>query len=315
MTGFLDASCSLSVLCHRPSAIFSPVHPASVLSQPVGPITGLGLFTGVASSIVIHPGMGDGLIRFASPDGSALTPALASHLTGYVAPHVAGPSAGLPIRNTTLQSPDGSRTYATIEHLMAALTGLGILEATIVLDGPEVPILDGSALPFVEALLPHLVPASHPFRPMILNDDLTVHEHGASISAHVSDTRSRTYHLDYGPNSPLKSHAATWDGSIEKFISDIAPARTFSLRSEAEAARASGLFAAFSPRDLPVVADDGSLIDNAWRFPGEAAAHKLLDLIGDLALVGRPIVADITASKSGHALAGRFAAAVSGRTA
>lgn len=277
---------------------------AFILARSVGPITGLGLFSGRPGSVVIHPGKGDGLIRFVSVDGTAIATADAAHVTTDTA--WSGLPPGVPIRNTTLLADNGSRCFATTEHLMAALNGLGVLEATVELDGPEVPILDGSALPFVNAVTPALVPAPRPFRPIILDREVRIEHQGASIIATPSDTCSITYQLDYGPTSPLKTHAATWNGSPEAFAKIIAPARTFSLRAEAEMAKKMGLFPAFSPKDLPVVGDDGELIDNAWRFPGEAAAHKLLDLIGDLRLASRPILATIVATRSGHALAHGF---------
>jgi len=275
------------------------VIPTNTLANPVGPITGLGLFSGQPASVVIVPGTGDNTIRFRSPNGSSLTPAHVRHVTAD--PSWSGLPKGVPIRNTTLKSVDGARIYATIEHLMAALVGLGVWDATIELTGPEVPILDGSALPFVQALLPALRPAAHPPIPLAPAAPVRADHGGASIEA-APGAHAIAYALDYGPGSPLKPHTATWDGSARSFIDRIAPARTFSMRAEAEAATALGLFASFTPKDLPVVADDGSLIDNAWRLEHEAAAHKLLDLIGDLALLGSPLAASVTARKSGHAL-------------
>ena len=280
-----------------------------ILTEAVGPFEGLGLFSGLPTSVVIQPGQGDGVIRFTSPDGSAATPAHWSRLTTDTS--WSGLPKGVPIRNTTLRADDGSRIFATIEHLMAALAGLGILDATVVLDGPEVPILDGSALPFVEALWPHLGPSPRAPKMLAVRADVRVDERDTFITAAALATPAdqemgRGYTLDYGAGSPLRPHAAAWDGSAEAFMATIAPARTFSMRAEAQAAQALGLFAAFTPRDLPIVGDDGRLIDNAWRFEGEAAAHKLLDLIGDLALVGRPIAGRIEATRSGHALTHRM---------
>jgi len=115
-----------------------------------------------------------------------------------------------------------------------------------------------------------------------------------------------TYQLDYGPASPLPAQQASWRGDPHDFEATIAPARTFSLQREAEMAQSLGLFRHLSPEDLVVVGDDGTPISNAWRFEHEPARHKLLDLIGDLALLGRPLHTRVVATRSGHALTHEF---------
>ncbi len=198
---------------------------------------------------------------------------------------------------------------ATIEHILAALVGLGIRDACITIDGPEVPILDGSAKPFVDLLRPMLIPAPLRVEPLVLDRPVEVRDGEASIRATPSDSPdefSFTYNLDYGPGAPLKPHSATWCGSVSEFTNLIAPARTFSLRAEAEMARKMGLFPHLTPRDMLVIGDDGQPIDNAWRMDGEPARHKLLDLIGDLALLRRPLIANVVATRSGHRLTHEF---------
>ena len=112
-----------------------------------------------------------------------------------------------------------------------------------------------------------------------------------------------SYHLNYSDagGASLPPQSASWDGLAESYYTEIAPARTFSLLSEVEALRALGLFEGFSPKELLVLGPSGP-IENEWRFENEPARHKLLDLIGDLALAGGPIRGRITAMRSGHAL-------------
>src|SRR5690606_8732256 len=134
-------------------------------------------------------------------------------------------------------------------------------------------------------------------------EPVTVSRGEASITALPRQTSgwSVRYELDYGPGGPMLPQAAVWDGTAAMYTREIAPARTFCTDREAEAMRRAGLFANLSPREMLVIGPDGP-IENTCRFENEPARHKLLDVIGDLSLVGRPIQADIVARRSGHAL-------------
>jgi UDP-3-O-[3-hydroxymyristoyl] N-acetylglucosamine deacetylase len=295
--------------------------PSHVITRPVGPISGVGLFSGKPASIMISPDPGEPWINFVSPlpyphPFAGVELRRVTYDTSW-----AGMPKGVPIRNTTLNAsgplardepvPEPPRfVVATVEHILGALAGLGIWIATISIDGPEVPIFDGSAKLFVDILLGQLAPAPSLRKPLVLQSPIEVRDGDASIIATPAADLSYTYNLDYGPNSPLKPHSATWRGSPADFTANIAPARTFSLRAEAEGAQKMGLFKHLSPRDMLVIGDDGQPIDNAWRMEGEPARHKLLDLIGDLALLGRPLIAKIVATKSGHRLTHEFCRAV-----
>lgn len=293
------------------------------IDRPTAPLRGLGLFSGRPATVTIHPGPAPLHITLTEGNvavGSA--PVAVANLTDSSA--WTGLPANTPIRNTTLRADSRLandpaqqlpvRVAATVEHLLAALAGLNIWDAWIQLEGgPEVPILDGSALPFINALRPVAVHSDSTRAPVILTRPLEVRAGEAVISAvpSTADEPIRyTYHLDYGPSSPIATQTAVWNGSTTDFIHHIAPARTFSLEREARAARAAGLFSHLSPRDMLVVGDDGQPIDNAWRFEHEPARHKLLDLIGDLALLGAPLHAHVTAARAGHALTHEFCRAV-----
>jgi UDP-3-O-acyl-N-acetylglucosamine deacetylase len=273
-----------------------------VLCRPTPTLSGLGLFGGQPASVTIRPSPAATGVLFTAPGRGPVR----VHVTRCVDWKPARWPAALPIRNTSIGVAPWS--VGTVEHILSALAGLGISDAIIDIEGPEIPILDGSALPFVEALLPCIEEEdTRPLVPFRLRRAVEVSDGGGGlIRAEPRDEGcSFTYELDYGPNSPIPAQAATWQGDADDYARNVAPARTFSLMAEAQAARAAGLFQHFSPSDMVVVGDDGAPIDNAWRLEHEPARHKLLDLIGDLSLLGVPpacLCADITARRSGHAL-------------
>ncbi|MEM8756840.1 MAG: UDP-3-O-acyl-N-acetylglucosamine deacetylase, partial [Planctomycetota bacterium] len=232
--------------------------------------------------------------------GHLRSPASAAAVSGEPVVAALGGSAA---RHTVLAG--GGARVITTEHALAALAGLGVTDADIVLSsGQELPIDDGSAACFVRAIdAAGLVEPGGTIDPLVVRGPVSVDDgRGGVIHAEPAAAADYHYSLDYGAGAPVLPQRVRWSGDAARFRKDIAPARTFSLRAEAEAMRAAGLFTAFTPADLPVVDDDGSLIDNDWRFDDEPARHKLLDLIGDLALVGRPILGRVMASRSGHAL-------------
>lgn len=283
--------------------------PRQTLAAPVN-LEGAGLFTAQPGSITIEPaGFGSG-IRFASPGGAPTN----THISTLSAAPAHPAFAQLPPRCTTIDitQPDGATLpLFTIEHVLSALVGLGVTDATITAKGPEVPILDGSAIEFVAAIQavglvaakpqPTDAPARliTPFSPITVEDG-----RGGTVNIEPigkNDSPAYTYHLDYGPNSPITPASVTWDGSPERYAQLVAPARTFCLEAEAEQMHTLGLFKNLTPRDMLVINESGP-IDNAYRMDHEPAWHKLLDLIGDLALVGGTLHARVTAHKSGHAL-------------
>ncbi|NUQ68894.1 MAG: UDP-3-O-acyl-N-acetylglucosamine deacetylase [Phycisphaerales bacterium] len=265
-------------------------------------LRGVGLFSASPASVRFlpaPPGTGVRIRRTDLPTIDPL-PATVDHVTSDSA--CCGLPPGIPPRNTTLVT--GSTLVArTIEHAMSALAGLGITDAIIEIDAPELPILDGSALAYVEALAPLAQDATNTIEPLTLAREVMVRDGEATILAtpRAAPGCSIEYRLQYPPGSGLGSQAARWDGTPEAFVREVAPARTFCLAKEAHALRAAGLFTHVSPREMLVIAPDGTPVDNALRFPDEPARHKLLDLIGDLALLGRPLQADVLATRSGHA--------------
>ncbi|MEM9166925.1 MAG: UDP-3-O-acyl-N-acetylglucosamine deacetylase [Planctomycetota bacterium] len=260
-------------------------------------VSGLGLFTGAASTLTILPAPAGAGLAFDA--GGVMIPVVHGSLD---AEPVVAAFGSMPPRHTVLSS--GGARAVTTEHALAALVGLGVTDAVLSLSGgEELPIGDGSALAFVEAIeSAGLTRLDAVAEPLVVRDTVVIEDgRGGTIVAEPAAAPDYLYRLDYGDGSVLGSQSARWGGDAASFAASIAPARTFSMREEAESMRRLGLFAAFTPEDLPVVDDDGSLIGNAWRFADEAARHKLLDLIGDLSLVGRPILGRVSASKTGHA--------------
>lgn len=278
--------------------------------SPTPALSGLGLFSGRPARLTIRPPE-PGVRGICLRRTDRTAPRTVHCDISLVAPDAAW--AGLPpalgVRNTALLVPGPEapreRVIATVEHVLAALTGLHIWHALVEVDGPEVPMLDGSALPFARIARDHAGPATHQLEPIRLRRPLEVRRNEATILAEPlapGDTPEFVYQLEYPDGSGLPPQAATWRHDANVFARDIAPARTFSLEAEARAAHAAGLFNHVSPRDMLVISPQGEPIDNAWRCEQEPARHKLLDLIGDLALLGRPLHARVTAARSGHAL-------------
>ena len=265
----------------------------------VARVEGTGLFTGAPSTLVLESAdAGDGIVFKCGGGRVGATVAARTDEP----PHPA--LAALGARNTSIAV--GESAVHTVEHLLAACAGLGITDIVCRLEGPEVPIGDGSAAPFTDAIarvgLREFDAVADPVR---IAEPVRVGDDDASIEIEPSDGGARfRYELDYGPGAPIGPQAAEWHGDPGTFLAAIAPARTFSLASEAAAMQAAGMFDAFTPRDLLVIDDEGEPMENEWRGDGEPARHKLLDLIGDLALAtgGRPLHVRITARRSGHRL-------------
>ena len=199
----------------------------------------------------------------------------------------------------------GGFEVQTVEHVLSALAGLGVDDAVVEINGPEVPALDGSAAPFAAAILAAgLRDQSEGVDPITPARPVFVSERGSTLIALPSETLSLTVVLDYPRHAYLGTQAAIF-GGMGDYVSQIAPARTYGFLSEIEALRAAGLGLGASFDNAVVLGE--TQYETPLRFPNEPARHKLLDLIGDLALVGRPIWAEIIAVRPGHTLNVRLA--------
>jgi len=211
-------------------------------------------------------------------------------------------------RRTTLRR--GTVSIETCEHCLSAVAGLGIDNLIIEVQGPELPGVDGSAQPYVEALqAAGVVEQDAARRTLVITEPVTVEDGDAMIAALPAENpyMQVLYDLDYGSSSPIPKQLYAFNASNGDYIHNIAPARTFVLKEEAEALRKSGLGTHLSPDELLVIDSSGPLGNNAFRFDDEPVRHKIVDLIGDLSLIGCPIRGRIVAYKSGHALNHRLA--------
>jgi UDP-3-O-acyl N-acetylglucosamine deacetylase len=187
----------------------------------------------------------------------------------------------------------------TVEHVLAALYGMGVDNAAIELSAPEPPAGDGSAQAFIDLIkqagVTQLATERAEFTPTV---PVKVGDAKASIQAEQGTGLSVEYTLDYGvpfmPRTTVK-----FDVTPQVFEKSIGPARTFCLEAEAKALQAAGFGKGANTRNTLVVGPNGPL-ENALRYPDEYARHKLLDVIGDLAVTGLRLNAKITAVKSGH---------------
>lgn len=267
--------------------------PRRTLARAVS-LAGPALFTGADAELVIRPAEPGAGILLRS--GGHTAPCTIANLSDRPVHPV---FASLKPRCTSIAVDE--HTVGTVEHILSALAGLGVTDAILEIDAPEIPILDGSSGPFVEQILAAgRRDLDGAIEPVTLTRPVEIRDGDAVITAEPADAIDYAYELDYGPASPIPPGIARWTGDPHDYESDIAPARTFSTQAEATQMQSLGLFTRFTPRDLLVIGPDGP-VDNAWRFPDEPARHKLLDLIGDLALLGRPLIAKVRARKTGHA--------------
>ncbi len=205
-------------------------------------------------------------------------------------------------RRTTLGRPPAQ--VGLVEHVLAALAGLRIDNCYVELDAPEPPGLDGSARRFVEALRRGGT-ALQPERRAVWSVErpVVVSHGGATLAIHPADGDELkvSYLLDYGPGSPIGRQAHTQLITPEWFADEAASCRTFILEAEAAELRRQGLGARTTAADLLVFGRRGP-IDNRLRYANEPARHKVLDLVGDLALFGHDLRGHVVAYRSGHPL-------------
>ena len=199
----------------------------------------------------------------------------------------------------------GGTTISTVEHLLSALFGMGVSNARISISGPEVPVVDGSALWFAEqiaALGVSELPAERTVAR--LSEPIVERDGERLIVALPADRFSIRCVVDFP--SPIGSQYLATLIDAERYARDIAGARTFGYLHEVEALRARGLAQGGSLENAVVFAPEGPL--QPLRWPDEVVRHKTLDLLGDLALVGAWPCCEIVAIKTGHALHARLAA-------
>lgn len=207
---------------------------------------------------------------------------------------------GIRQRRTALVGPGDAEVH-TVEHFLACCLGLGIDNLVVELDGPECPGMDGSGRDFAE-----LLSGLEPLEQSAARDEITLDAPvavsggpAALVAFPAEDGLEVSYTLEYDHPMLGRQHFSL-DVGPERFVEEIASARTFCLASEADALRSLGLGKGATYQNTLVVGDDG-VIENTPRWPDEFARHKLLDLLGDLFLVGADVRAHVHAYRSGHA--------------
>jgi UDP-3-O-[3-hydroxymyristoyl] N-acetylglucosamine deacetylase len=208
--------------------------------------------------------------------------------------------------STTIEA-NGARV-STVEHLMSAFAGLGIDNAYVDLTAPEVPIMDGSAGPFVFLIQSAgIADQSAPKRFIRIKRPVTIGDGDKWARFEPFEGFKVTFTIDF--NHPMLRHArqrACMDFSTTSFVKEVSRARTFGFMSDVEALRAAGL-ARGGGFDNAVVLDDYRVLnEDGLRYEDEFVKHKVLDAIGDLYLLGRPLIGAFSAHKSGHALNNRL---------
>jgi len=260
------------------------------IDRPVE-LSGRGLFTGQSVTVRFKPAAPNSGITFVRTDQGrpVRIPAAVGNVTKRS-------------RRTSLRN--GAVAIETVEHCLSACAGLGIDNLEAELNNCELPAMDGSCREYVERL------SEAGFKPQgaqrkfcRINQPVRVADEEAELVAFPgSEDRLRIiYELDYTQYQAIGHQMLRIDLDPEVFRTEIAPSRTFLLREEAEQFRAAGLGGHLTYQDLLVFDRDGP-IDNPLRFDDECVRHKILDLIGDLALLGRSVCGTIYARKSGHAL-------------
>lgn len=202
----------------------------------------------------------------------------------------------------------GERRLATVEHLLAALAGTGVSQAEIWVEGEEIPLLDGSALPWVEAIAEAgLRERGERPEPGLPPEPFTLRQGLAFITAFPAESPRLAAAVEF-PQAAIGRQIFSLDLSPERFVAEIAPARTFGFREQVEQLRSAGLIRGGALENA-LVCDGDRWLNPPLRFADEPVRHKLLDLIGDLALVGLPR-AQVFAYRGSHSLHTAFAAAL-----
>jgi len=264
---------------------------------------GVGLHTGRTIGMVLHPAAaGAGIVFRRTDRPGPEVAARVEQVTGTASCVALGGDAGV----------------RTVEHLLSAARAVGVDNLVVELDGPEVPGMDGSAAPFVRALRGAGLRAQDlPRRVLRLAAPVWVGGGGAWAVAlpapHLSLACVVTLRPSPRAGPAAGEQAATFDAAADDYEETIAPARTWGYERDAEALRARGLALGASLANTLAIGDAGFL--NPPRFPNEPARHKVLDLLGDLGLLGMDLAAAVIAVRAGHTLHVELVRALASRTA
>jgi UDP-3-O-[3-hydroxymyristoyl] N-acetylglucosamine deacetylase len=263
---------------------------------------GQGLHSGLAARLVIRPAPADHGIAFRRTD---LADAVA-----YVPAHW---DAVVPSKLCTKIVNDAGVEVSTIEHAMAALAGTGVQNALIEIDGPEVPILDGSSRPFVEAILAvGLRRLAGTLRAIRILETVEVREGDAYARLEPADTLEMDFAIDFADEA-IGRQEKSLSLANGAFVRELSDSRTFCREADVAAMRASGLALGGTYENAVVVDGARVLSPGGLRHADEPVRHKMLDALGDLALAGAPILGRYVGHRAGHALTNQLLRALFAR--
>lgn len=257
--------------------------------------TGVGLHSGAPVTMTVHPAAEDHGICFRRTDvvtGDAQVPALWD--------------AVVPSRLCTLVANAAGVSVSTIEHIMAALAGSAIHNALIDIDGPEVPILDGSAAPFVSGFLDAgIVAQGAPVRAIRVLKAIEVREGEAVARLEPSEMLEIAFQIDFA-EAAIGRQDKVLNMANGAFVRELSDSRTFCRNAEVVAMRERGLALGGTLENAVVFEGAKVLSPGGLRYADEPVRHKMLDALGDLALAGGPILGRYTGIRAGHALTNRL---------
>ncbi len=262
----------------------------NTLKAPVT-FVGVGLHSGAPATMVLRPARTGFGIQFRRTDielGNALIPARWDNVDRT------------PLC-TRLENAAGA-TVSTVEHVMAALAGCGVTNALVDIDGPEVPILDGSSAPFVRGIMARGVqPQAAPAVAIEILKPVTVEKDGARASLLPSDSFEIEFHIDF-EDAAIGRQSKRLDLRNGAFARELCDSRTFCRQADVDAMHEHGL-ALGGTLDNAVVVDGAKVLSpGGFRHADEAVRHKMLDALGDLALAGGPILGRYVGERAGHSL-------------
>jgi len=266
----------------------------TTLKSPVS-FTGTGLHSGRAVRIRVLPASAEYGIWFHRTDVRDRNPLVPARWDAVSNTEL----------NTRISNEDGV-SVSTIEHLMAALSGCGILNALIEIDGPEVPLMDGSSAEFVSAFLARGIRRLNaPVWAIKVLKPVTVRHGDAEVTLAPSDELEIDYEIEFS-DAAIGRQEKRLNMANGAFVRELCDSRTFCRQADIDAMRDRGLIAGGSVTSAVVVDGDRVMTPGGMRHADEPVRHKMLDALGDLALAGAPILGRYTGSKAGHAMTNRL---------
>lgn len=266
---------------------FSQISPYQSTIRKSVHSSGIGLHSGKQATVTLSPAGANTGIRFVRKDlgTSSIVPAFMNRIV-----------------NTTMATTisEGQVSVATTEHLLAAINGLGIDNIIIEVDGPEVPIMDGSSAPFVDLLLEAGIRQQKSYRRLVkITREISFRDGDRHISIYPYDGFKITAEINFRHDT-IKRQVYSVTVSQRNFITDISGARTFGFLRDIKKLQDNGLALGASLENAVGMDENGILNKEGLRYDNEFVRHKIVDIIGDMALLGCPVLGHIVAYKSGH---------------